>query len=173
MFMEVVEECTAGLPERFDGSFGGRLYVFGGHGQADHLMCQGAREQKCWNGATVDAPLAATKTAEAVSREVESLEDFEPVFLEMLSEEARKASESLDAELARLQGRKRVLETEAANLLQFLKDGSQSERVRGELRHGRPGGPKNKGRKIEVNSRPVSPSPQEPPESCEGCQLTT
>jgi TorA maturation chaperone TorD len=26
--------------------------------------------------------------------------------------------------------------------------------------------------KIEVNSRPISPSPQEPPEACEGCQLT-
>jgi hypothetical protein len=112
----------------------GRLFVYGGHGQVDHLMCDGARKHKCWNGATIDAPLAATKIAEAVSREVESLEDFELVYLGMLDEEARKASELLDVELARLQDRRQVLENEAANLLQFLREGSQSELVRSELR---------------------------------------
>jgi hypothetical protein len=35
----------------------GRGFVFGGHGQKDHLMCDGARQYKCWNGVTVDGPL--------------------------------------------------------------------------------------------------------------------
>lgn len=44
----------------------GRGYVFGGHGQTDHLMCRGAREYRCWNGTTVDGPLAAERLSEAV-----------------------------------------------------------------------------------------------------------
>ena len=35
----------------------GRLYVFGGHGQKDHLVCSGAREYRCWNSITADGPL--------------------------------------------------------------------------------------------------------------------
>jgi site-specific DNA recombinase len=58
----------------------GRLYVFGGHGQRDHLMCEGAREYKCWNGITFSGPLAARKISEAALSEVCLLEDFNPVF---------------------------------------------------------------------------------------------
>ena len=50
----------------------GRGYVFGGHGQTDHLMCNGAREYKCWNGITVDGPLAAEKICSAVIAEIEA-----------------------------------------------------------------------------------------------------
>ena len=56
----------------------GRLFVFGGHGQRDHLMCEGAREYKCWNGITFDGPFAAQKISEAVLSELCLLAEFRP-----------------------------------------------------------------------------------------------
>ena len=35
----------------------GRPFVYGGHGQTDHLICRGANDYLCWNGVTVDGPL--------------------------------------------------------------------------------------------------------------------
>ena len=111
----------------------GRMFVFSGHGQTDHLMCEGARQHRCWNGVTIDAVLAAKRFADAVSREVEMLRDFDSTFLEMLRQEAHRASESLDVESARIRLALQQAEAEAANLLPYLKDG-QSELVGSELR---------------------------------------
>lgn len=36
----------------------GRKFVFGGHGRTTPLMCNGAPEHRCWNGSTIDGPLA-------------------------------------------------------------------------------------------------------------------
>ncbi len=35
----------------------GRPFVFGAHGQTDHLMCSGAREYLCWNAISLSGPL--------------------------------------------------------------------------------------------------------------------
>src|SRR5262249_21628357 len=51
----------------------GRLYRYGGHGQADHLMCAGAYDYTCWNGVTVAGPIAARKLSEAVSEAIRCL----------------------------------------------------------------------------------------------------
>ena len=58
----------------------GRGFVFGGNGQKDHLICKGAREYACWNGFTVDGPLAAQRILDAVLAAGEGLPDFEPAF---------------------------------------------------------------------------------------------
>ena len=47
------------------------MYVFGGHGQRDHLECDGARNYACWNGITVDGPLATERITQAVFAEME------------------------------------------------------------------------------------------------------
>ena len=65
----------------------GRLYVYGGHGQKDHLMCRGAHDYRCWNAITVDGPLAADKLVEAIRHEIESLPDFDPVLLQAVQRE--------------------------------------------------------------------------------------
>jgi site-specific DNA recombinase len=57
----------------------GRMYVFGGHGQTDRLMCSGAREHKCWNGITVDGPLAAERVSAAILAQIETLQEFDAV----------------------------------------------------------------------------------------------
>lgn len=54
------------------GICGGQLN-FGGHGQADHLLCTGAHAYRCWNAITVDGPLAAKKISAAVLAEIMNL----------------------------------------------------------------------------------------------------
>jgi DNA invertase Pin-like site-specific DNA recombinase len=68
----------------------GRLYVYGGHGQKDHLMCRGAHDYLCWNALTVDGPLAARKMMAAILREVTSLPEFDPVLLQLVQDEMRQ-----------------------------------------------------------------------------------
>lgn len=67
----------------------GRLYRCGGHGQDDHLLCAGAHAYRCWNAVTVDGPKAALKISDAVIREISSLQDFDPAFMERLEVEVR------------------------------------------------------------------------------------
>ncbi len=50
-------------------------------------MCSGAREHKCWNGATFDGPMFATTLSKAIYDEVEALPAFEPEFLSLLQDE--------------------------------------------------------------------------------------
>ena len=112
----------------------GRLYVFGGHGQRDHLMCEGAREYKCWNGITVDGPLAAKRISEAVFSEIQGLADFERVFLEIVGEEAGQFNAACDIRLQEVVRRLHAVQREIANVMEFIRKGDISERVRAELR---------------------------------------
>jgi len=74
----------------------GRCFVWGGHGQADHLMCSGARSHRCWNGVTFDGTLAAPRIAAAILSEAELLQDFDPAFREMVNEEAGRLDDQRD-----------------------------------------------------------------------------
>ena len=111
----------------------GRLFVFGGHGQKDRLMCSGAREHTCWNGATLDGPLATERICEAVFATVEALPDFDAAFLEMVSEEAREYDAAQHSRLQETIGKIRQVEREVANLVTFIRGGDGSDSVRGEL----------------------------------------
>lgn len=107
----------------------GHGYVFGGHGQTDHLMCNGAREYKCWNGITVDGPLAAEKISQAVFREIESLEGFDEAFLASLHERASALSGSRASELQRITSDQQKCERELANLVDFIANGNTSTTI--------------------------------------------
>jgi DNA invertase Pin-like site-specific DNA recombinase len=90
----------------------GRLYYWGGHGQAGHMMCSGARDYRCWNGATFDGHAAAKALGEAVLAEVEALPAFDETFLDRVRAHVeaqrggRKAAlETLDHDLVAAQER--------------------------------------------------------------------
>jgi len=57
-----------------------RMFYWGGHGQADHLMCSGAREYRCWDAATFDGTEAARRIAQAVLALSETLPEFDDAF---------------------------------------------------------------------------------------------
>lgn len=112
----------------------GRLYVFGGHGQKDHLMCEGARGYQCWNGITVDGPLAVKNISTSVFSEIQLLENFDPTFLEMVNEDARRLDAGRETRLKEINRELHAVQQEIENVMKFVRSGDSSERVRAELR---------------------------------------
>lgn len=76
--------------QQLDCGICGRMLVYGGHGQKDHLMCSGARGYQCWNAITCDGPLAAAKLTGAVLEELTSLPEFDDEFRNLVREEAAR-----------------------------------------------------------------------------------
>jgi len=111
----------------------GHMFVFGGHGQTDHLMCDGARNYQCWNGVTVDGPLAARKISEAVFSEIAKLENFDAAMLDYINEEARKKDGTREERLRQLDGRLAKNVRERGNLVKFIREGGDSPTIREEL----------------------------------------
>ena len=111
----------------------GRMFVFGGHGQKDHLMCNGAREHACWNGVAVDGPRAAEKIAAAFLREVEGLADFDATFLALVTEESRKLDSTRKTQLEELTRTREKRTRKIQNLIKFIREGGSSPSIHTEL----------------------------------------
>ena len=111
----------------------GRLFVFGGHGQKEHLMCTGARLHKCWQGMTVDGPLAVENISKRVFDEIAALTDFDSAFVEMAQEEARALDKCRESELHENQLNQDRVTREIANMMKFIRGGDVSPSVRAEL----------------------------------------
>jgi len=109
------------------------LFVFGGHGQRDHLMCQGARKYSCWNGASIDGPLAASKLADAVGAEIESLPDFDSSYRALIEEQAKESDSNRQAKLRDLRRDIDQADREIQNLLNFIRSGNDSPSVSSDL----------------------------------------
>jgi hypothetical protein len=77
----------------------GRLYVYGGHGEKNRLMCSGAHEYVCWNAVSVGGPLAARRMITAIREAIVALPDFDPVLVALLTEEIRNQRGSRDQRL--------------------------------------------------------------------------
>jgi site-specific DNA recombinase len=107
----------------------GRLFVFGGHGQKNRLMCDGARQYRCWNAVTIDGPLAAERIVAAVIGELESLPEFDEVFLAEVNAEADRLDAGRAAEVADLERRIDRLEREVDRYIEFIAAGNGSKRV--------------------------------------------
>lgn len=109
-------------------------FVWGGHGQTDHMMCSGAREHRCWNGATFDGTAAAGRISSAVLAEVQSFPGFDPAFLAMLEEQGRYLDTQRQARIAELTNALAKLEHGIANLVAFVRDLHPSAGISEELR---------------------------------------
>ena len=111
----------------------GRQYVFGGHGQIDHLMCNGARDYACWNGATVDGSLATAVISKAVFSEIEALAGFDSAFLAQVNAEAQKLDKAREAQLHDLGSKLAKVNRQIGNVVEFKRDGDSSPSIRADL----------------------------------------
>lgn len=80
----------------------GRQFVFGGHGQTHHLMCDGARRHLCWNGVTCNGPLMVQKVMAAIRNELECLAGFDEAFRRLVMEEAKAGVSEIATEISLL-----------------------------------------------------------------------
>jgi hypothetical protein len=112
----------------------GRLFVFGAHGQSDHLMCRGSREYWCWNSLSVDGPLAAQRISGAVLSQIEMMEGFDPAFSELIRDEARRQNLAKTTRLQELDLLIDQRQREIQNLIRFIRGGGESPSVQTELR---------------------------------------
>ena len=111
----------------------GRLFYWGGHGQADRMMCSGARDYACWNAATFDGRKAAGLLAGALLSAVESLPDFDEAFRAKV-ETAAIARRSGRAEaLGRLNRGIAQVERELSNIADAVAGGMFSPTLRDKL----------------------------------------
>jgi DNA invertase Pin-like site-specific DNA recombinase len=111
----------------------GRLYVYGGHGQQDHLLCRGAHDYRCWNAITVDAPLAAQHMIAAIGREIAALPDFDPVLLQLVQEELRQGQDAQGRQQQEGMRRRAATERELQNILAALREAGPSPSLLAEL----------------------------------------
>ena len=100
----------------------GRLYVYGGHGQKDRLMCSGAREHKCWNGVTFDGPDACRRMSSAVYEAIGTLPAFEPEFLAMLQEELSQTDARRTGEMHTVEVEQQRNQREINNIVAAIRE---------------------------------------------------
>ncbi|MHB1426455.1 MAG: recombinase family protein [Gemmataceae bacterium] len=111
----------------------GHLFVYGGHGQKDHLMCRGAHQYRCWQAITVDGPLAAQQLIKAIRCEIESLPDFDPLLMETVRRQQQqwsKDKERRGQEYARQQAEN---QRQIHNILEAIKSAGSSSSLLAEL----------------------------------------
>lgn len=111
----------------------GRLYVYGGHGQNDHLMCSGAREYKCWNGITFDGPTACRALSNSLFDQIVKLPQFEPEFLDQLLHESKQVDREHAKRVREIEIEHHRLEREKGNLTRAIREMGGSRTILAEL----------------------------------------
>ncbi|MFT5523611.1 MAG: site-specific DNA recombinase [Pirellulaceae bacterium] len=112
----------------------GRLYVYGGHGKAERLMCSGAREHSCWNGMTVSGPVVAREVANQARMIIENLPNFDEVWLAEYESQRDELLVTNDARLVRLNSELKSEQRKLGHLLDSLESLGSSDAVAERLR---------------------------------------
>jgi site-specific DNA recombinase len=112
----------------------GRMFVYGGHGKNDHLVCFGAKDYKCWQGITVDGPLASGKMTDAVLEAIKTLPDFDETLVNLVARELETFGSACKQELVLIERELVKIARIIENILSFLRDGHGSEAVAEDLK---------------------------------------
>jgi site-specific DNA recombinase len=105
-----------------------RLFYWGGHGQAEHMMCSGSRDYNCWNAATFDGREAARRVADEVL--TQALPEFDAAFLEQVNAEAEAARLSRAAGLSEANRELAEVDRKLENVRKAAADGMFSEMLK-------------------------------------------
>lgn len=114
----------------------GHPFVWGGHGQIQHLMCKGAKEYRCWQGTTIDGDLATQMITAAVHREIESLPGFEESLIQEVEREFALLANSRRSELKDVEAKLQDLDRQMERFMQLIRssrEGSGAELLMKEL----------------------------------------
>lgn len=112
----------------------GRAFVFGGHGQTDHLMCSGAREYKCWNGITFDGPSACRTLSSKLFEQISQLPGFDSKFMTELHKECELVDGDRTKRSDEIAVQIRGLERGTNNIVKAIRETGSSPSLLLELR---------------------------------------
>ena len=98
----------------------GRIYVFGGHGQKERLMCNGSRDHKCWNGMTVSGPQVASAVANQLLDRIRQLPNFDQEWMDAYEVEREERIESANGQLNSLRSELQSNQRKRENRVQLL-----------------------------------------------------
>lgn len=126
----------------------GREMVWGGNGVRDNLMCNGARQYKCWNSFSFNGPKATAKIADAITAELDALDGFQEQFLDLVrlmnkhlnndqDEERHLRAEKIRLQQERDRLKSRILELGERDLLVEMLDELEQQEVELERRQNR------------------------------------
>lgn len=111
----------------------GRVLYYGAHGNPAHLMCSGAIDYKCWNGASADGPDASRRICSAVKDLIKELPEFDDVLVEEVRNQVRELTSKTASRVGEIKRALARLETEKRNILKFIRSGSNSTTIAEEL----------------------------------------
>jgi hypothetical protein len=111
----------------------GRPYVWGGHGQKTHLMCQGARDYLCWNSLSLDGRLARQKFTELLMSELDRLPEIWDVLQSRLEQQTLSIQTKADLDGDVLDTRITKCIAERDRLIEFIAGGKPHDSVREKL----------------------------------------
>lgn len=112
----------------------GRLFVWGGHGKNEHMMCAGVHDYLCWNAMTFDGHLASKRIVSALLNKLEELPEFDLVMLEKLNKELDATRESQSAECKMAERELTGIDQKIANLSDAIADTGLDEILGAKLR---------------------------------------
>ena len=118
----------AGIPKRstrFPGQLCrcgvcGRLFVFGGHGKKDRLMCNGVRDYQCWNAQTISGPDVALAIATQLREFIQGMEGFDDAEAKEYEIQRKSFLNKTDEELKALRGSLESNKRKLANQMEAL-----------------------------------------------------
>ena len=114
----------------------GRLYVHGGHGKKERMMCNGAREYSCWNSMTVDAAEVANAVAGDIRELVRSLPSFDEAWVAEYESQRLTMLKTQNSELKRVKAELAKEERSVDNLIGALAELGSSPSVLEKIRAG-------------------------------------
>ena len=114
----------------------GRLYVHGGHGKKERMMCNGAREYSCWNSMTVDAAEVANAVAGDIRELVRSLPSFDEAWVAEYESQRLTMLKTQNSELKRVKAELAKEERSVENLIGALAELGSSPSVLEKIRAG-------------------------------------
>lgn len=114
----------------------GRLYVHGGHGKKERMMCNGAREYSCWNSMTVDAVDVANAVASDIRELVRSLPSFNEAWVAEYESQRSTMLKTQNSELKRVKAELAKEERSVENLIGALAELGSSPSVLEKIRSG-------------------------------------
>lgn len=98
----------------------GRQCVWGGNGVTENLMCNGAREWRCWNSLGFPGALAGRRLREAITAELYRLEGFDAQFRQLVEQACQEGGAHLAQQGDELRRREEALQRKQANLLDAI-----------------------------------------------------